>query len=754
MLKRIQKIVNIGKFGDCRVPGCQFEKETIIFGLNTHGKSTFTAILRSLQTGNNDTLIGRKTFGATSGKGVEIDFEEAGVVDKHIFQSRAWNKSNPDILIFDSKFIAENVFDGENITFDQQKNLNTIIIGKRGQELNMEIAQLQKQSDDYTTQKTDKGREFNGHFPGRDFAKFKTIKEDTNIDETIKEKDKEIAFEKGKEDIRANVKVYLQSISGIRFTVRDIFIKTLDVKQEEIEVHIKSHFSKEEHAQTFLSEGLGFLKDKPVDGSQRSCTFCGQKMDKGAESLVELYSAYFKGGYKDLQDEIARETTYFKRLNIEAMLEKINIDLKAKNLSIGLDDAKISEISELKKEFEDELEKKRDLNYQIDFDSFDRLKEAVEQIATDLKLLQTTKLDISSPKTMVILENERKELAITKKRYESTWVTFCVDIATIDTEAERVRTIREERRKELDTYSAAIFGIHKSTINKLCKDMGADFEIEDFKPLKKIVGKAERIFAIQFFGTHKVLIDAEDEKSPNFKNTLSESDKRLLAFAFFISLLMHDKDLDKKIIVLDDPISSFDSERQRKTIHLISDIAYKYKYVSGTEKVLTPKQKIILTHEDHFAKELKRLMPSAYTLKIEEYVDAGQKRSRLAHADFDNDFPDDEISQRIDKIKGILDTRSFVTPFTEDCRIVLENIFKRKYYLELKNNILQKKSVRTFTTTLIQNKTNGFENTSKSNKFIRLCDDLNIELHDNSSANSNGNKESILNDFFECLKMI
>jgi hypothetical protein len=85
MLKRIQKIQNIGRFVDCHSAGCEFLQETIIFGYNTQGKSTLTAILRSIQTGNNDILIGRKTFGATGNKKVEIDFEEAGANDAYIF---------------------------------------------------------------------------------------------------------------------------------------------------------------------------------------------------------------------------------------------------------------------------------------------------------------------------------------------------------------------------------------------------------------------------------------------------------------------------------------------------------------------------------------------------------------------------------------------------------------------------------------------------------------------------------------------
>ena len=754
MLKRIQKISNIGRFSDCSAPGCEFGNETIIFGLNTHGKSTLTAILRSIQTGNSDILIGRKTFGATGAKNVEIDFDEGGIGARYTFQARTWNKSNPNILIFDSKFIAENVFDGEHITFDQQKNLNTVIIGKKGQDLNTAIAILQKQADDFASQKSEKTREFSRHFSNLDFTKFKSLAKDIEVESKLKNKEKEIKFEHEREEIKKSIKSHILSLSRIRFSIKNTIAKTLDVKQEEMENHIKAHLLTEENAQNFLSDGVDLLKATTPDGLPRSCVFCGQQLDQNAEKLISIYSAFFKGGYEDLQKEIVKETDYFKEVNVEALLEKILADLKSKDLDVGLGDVKIAELAKWKKEFEKELDKKRDLNYAVNFDSFDCLQLGIEKIKNDLEDLEEKKLNVTPSKDVSQLEIEKKTLEIFKKRYEPAWVKFCSDWDLIESESEKVRKEREEKRKELEIYSASVFDTHKGTINSLCENMGADFQIEDFKPLKKIVGKDERIFAIKFFGTHKVRIDSEDQKTPNFRNTLSESDKRLLAFALFMSLLMHDRELDKKIVVFDDPMSSFDSERCRKTVHRITDIASKYKDVNGSEKILLPGQKIILTHEDRFAKELKRLMPNACTLKIEEYMDGSSKRSRISHADYAQDFPDDDISYRIEKIKGILDNREFATPFEEDCRVVLEHIFKRKYYLELKDAIVQRKSVRTFTINLMQSNIGGFEDVTKSQKFIRLCEDLNIELHDGNDSNSNGDRESILKDFFECLKEI
>ena len=394
MLKRIQRIQNIGKFADCNAAGCEFAPNVIIFGYNTQGKSTLTSIFRSLQTGNNSLLIGRKTFGATASKKIEIDFVKNAKNKKYIFQNKAWNEKNEDILIFDSKFISENIFDGESVSFDQQKNMNTIIIGKYGNDLNEEIGKLQKKCDDFETAKRGKTSEFSRYFPSIPFDKFAKLVADPDIDAKLISKNKEIKFEKDKEEIKTLIKSHILSLNSIDYSIRTSLEKTLDVKQEEIEDHVKAHFSNEENARNFLNEGLSFLKVKPSDDSKRTCVFCGQTLDTKAESLIGIYAAFFKGGYEQLQTEIGRSIDYFKRLNIEAILIKIASDLKGKDIDISLTDEKIIDIKNLKANFQLELDKKRDLNYGITFTDFDKLKTELEAIKSVLDELEKQKLNL------------------------------------------------------------------------------------------------------------------------------------------------------------------------------------------------------------------------------------------------------------------------------------------------------------------------------------------------------------------------
>ncbi|MNM91217.1 hypothetical protein D3C81_1035110 [compost metagenome] len=60
---------------------------------------------------------------------------------------------------------------------------------------------------------------------------------------------------------------------------------------------------------------------------------------------------------------------------------------------------------------------------------------------------------------------------------------------------------------------------------------------------------------------------------PCFKNTLSEGDKTTLAFAFFVCKLKKLTDLENRIVVIDDPITSLDFFRITQTVSELNRLA-------------------------------------------------------------------------------------------------------------------------------------------------------------------------------------
>lgn len=748
-IEAIQYIKNVGKFSDSQTAGCQFNDNTIIYGRNTLGKSTITSIFRSLQTGNKKIIEGRKTFGSTSNPAIQIRFTDGTTKEVIDFASNKWNDGKNEILIFDTQFISDNVFQGEKITFDNQKSLNQIIIGDKGIKLNTEIQKLQNELNELTEKKRKLTTDFNKLLPSSDFGnisieKFCSLPEMSGLDDAIKAKKEEFERGKNKETILKSLNYTLsQFLILTEINYDQILNKVIEFNPIEIEIHTQKHWKNPNASKDFLKQGLELTKDE-----KESCVFCGQKLGEEELKLLSIYQQFFKGEYQDLQSKVSEVKRKMESVNLEAIITKLKLDIEKFSLKTDIDFQVIESLIFIYGQLLDEVKAKLNDLYYSPKASYSKIFSVpLSSIVNEIRQLVEKYFpkDVEE-KSLTTILSEIKDLELNKKRLHETFVTLCTDFSNVTENFEKKRDIRETKRKELDEYSLEIFGKHKSSINGYLKRMGANFIIDDLQPIKKLKGTDERLFSIKFYNNHTVSLDSEIEEIPNFKNSLSESDKRVLAFAFFLSLLSHDNDLDKKILVFDDPFSSFDEERKRDTIQLLADIQF-----VGDSTVKIPLQKIILTHEKTFYRDIYlKSFTQPQTLKIDfDKTINGIETSTIKHCDIESEFPDDYIIAKIKRLKNIDLNRLFSEKYDGDCRIVLENIFKRKYYFLLEDDIKKRKSVRTFATTL-QSKYSVVDH----NKLIRLCDDLNIELHDNDSKPSVGDHASILRDFFECIEII
>lgn len=751
-IEAIQNIKKIGKFVDCQAAGSQFLDNTIIYGRNTLGKSTLTAIFRSIQTGDKKIIKGKKSFGVSGSPDIKIRFTE-GDSNRTIldFNSNKWTEGNPNIQIFDTQFITENVFQGEEITFDNQKSLNQIIIGEKGIELNIEIQELQKELKELTENKRKLTNNFNKLLPSSDYGnitieKFCAIPETDNLDDQIKVKKEELQRLKNKEVITTTIRKHLSFFNSLTaLNINNILTSRINFNPEKINRHISSNWKNKYASKDFLRQGLELTKEE-----KETCVFCGQRLNPKELSLLETYEKFFKGEYQSLQRQVRELKSKLDSANFENTINILKSDFEKYSLNSELDQEFYEQIimafDSLKKDFDSKF---HDLyftptnDYSVIFEKpVQRLIDEIERVLE--KYFPSEGKSISQKQIL----SEINELELKKHRIKKAFKEICQEFEQLNNSFNKKRIERENKRKELEEYSLGVFGLHKSSINYYLKRMGANFMIDDLQPIKKLKGSDERLFTIKFYDKHLVSLDSKNNDIPNFKNSLSESDKRVLAFAFFLSLLKHDDKLDKKILVFDDPFSSFDEERKRDTIQLLADVKYEN---GGIEK--KPLQKIILTHEKTFYRDvyLKSFNNSStQTLKIDfDKVIDGINTSKIDYCNIDEEFPDDRIIAKIKRVKEIHDSQSFDEKYHVDCRVILENIFKRKYYFRLEDAIKSNNSVRTFTTSLKDKYP-----TEDYKKLLRLCDDLNIELHDNGSYPSNGDQASILRDFFECIEII
>jgi wobble nucleotide-excising tRNase len=76
MVEKFITIKNVGKFIDYSAPHrVDLKKYNIIYGENASGKTTLSAILRSLKTSDGDYIVGRRTIGTFDDPEIKVRVE-------------------------------------------------------------------------------------------------------------------------------------------------------------------------------------------------------------------------------------------------------------------------------------------------------------------------------------------------------------------------------------------------------------------------------------------------------------------------------------------------------------------------------------------------------------------------------------------------------------------------------------------------------------------------------------------------------
>ncbi len=388
-----------------------------------------------------------------------------------------------------------------------------------------------------------------------------------DVDEKIKQTQATIETANNQSKIKTvfdSIDTLLDSI--LNQNAKSVLSESIQIKTELVSAHILNTWKNPNHSKDFLQTGLTLTKEE-----QENCVFCGQQLKDEAKDLLKAYSQLFSNEYRKLQADISAVVTKFEKWNPQNILESIQDKLGSINLSINTDEINKSELKEIKEATNSEFSNKlKDIGYNVNFENYNKLIQIFQQVKVQVDELKKKNI-FSTEANIENLKNKIKELEFSKTRHTQEWDDFLKEYDDIDTIQEGKRVRREALREELNEYSEKLFSIHLDTINKTLEQLNADFTICDFQPMKRLVGQNERIFALNFFKRHHVSIDETATDKPNFKNTLSESDKRVLAFAFFYTLMIHDEKLDEKVIVFDDPFSSFDSNRRTKTTELLAN---------------------------------------------------------------------------------------------------------------------------------------------------------------------------------------
>ena len=673
MIKKIKTIKNVGKFKHFSETddAISFGKNTFIFAKNTQGKSTLGAILKSLTTNNPDYIVGRKTFNSTvQNVAIEIDSD-------YVFNT-AWNK-NYKIKIFDSDYILENVYSNDLINEDKQERIASLILGEKGKELEKAWqdarlaisvnAQREREISAIYSSTFDKTVE--------DFSDFLKLKDKKDISNEIKSAKNKLDSFNNQEEISSVLQDISDKIDEFSLDKTELD-KTLQLDQKIINDHLSEHLKTSEGAINFISSGLNIMKDS-------KCPFCSQDIVSGEPAkLLEAYNVLFSENYKTIKKSLREAVSFLNNWEFEKNV--LTYFSKLGELGLNTDfGARVESASAQRKNLMDELNKKNsDLTYEINFETFEEIKNVLLALKDEIEKLKTIYGRSFSESDLANLKVEIAKLEIQEKRFKKTWIDLSDEYTDLEKKYEEDLKPKEELTfKAKNDYANGILSEYQTAINDILSKLGADFELTSFSFPENRIEKI-KLFKIKFNGYGNEVSLTDSGAGYSIKNTLSDSDKRLLAFAFFVVDIKNTKDLSDYIVVLDDPMSSFDIDRKRQTIMVLRDELFNVDHDK-------PQQLIVLTHESNF-----------FTL-LDEYFTDDKKflsikyskeddTSKIVPCDIDDEFLKQAHYKKLEYYEKCA-SGEIEDINLSDMRVVLEEAIKSKNYLKIDKSVISSGSI-------------------------------------------------------------
>ncbi|MBM4440853.1 MAG: AAA family ATPase [Candidatus Rokubacteria bacterium] len=298
MLRKLVLIKNVGRFLSYSASGdVELKRYNLIFAENGRGKTTLCAIFRSLQAGEPAIIRGRATLGAAAPPEIKI---LRGDGQTAVFTNGAWNGTVPNFAIFDSTFIAENVYSGDAVEIDHRRKLYGVIVGKVGADLARRIDEL----DDLTRQKAAEIREkraaVQAFAQGLTPDAFMALPADPGIDDKILAKEGELAAVRQAEQIKAREMLSPLALPALPDGIRGLLARTLEGVSADAAARVDAQMKKHQLVADRLA--IGWLETGVRHIREDDCPFCGQ--DVAGVNLIAAYQAYFSAEYEALRQAI------------------------------------------------------------------------------------------------------------------------------------------------------------------------------------------------------------------------------------------------------------------------------------------------------------------------------------------------------------------------------------------------------------------------------------------------------------------
>lgn len=699
----------VTKNGDTQTFDGSFTKNNVLFAENGNGKSTMIKALKSAN--GADTLLEKHWDYVTEDQEIIILFEDNTTLVRN---NNKWSGSQLErkIVFFDKPFIEQYVHsigtsNEHNTASRKQERAKHIIYLGNFAQYNSEINKINKvkeiiisKNKAYWTQEKSKIEAIlSSHFTYEDFEakNLKTYIESLDSTALLKKKsdlqnhttelakiqlaiknqgeiEKLVHLTDAKGDFSFSVTKREENGNEYSYEIEPLRLFEFTVSRGIQETLVKIADKKE-----FIKSGVTL-----IDEQSTNCPFCEQTIKNGDFiQIVKEYQAIFDETFLANESDVKTDLVRYKKIleslrdlqapsansaYLQEIKQYINVETDLPNCSLSEEDKVL-----LNEELETINSKEKNLLQAISTTKFEKIKGITLNANFLVKQYNNSVEDIN--KKLVELKAKAKEgkLADTQKYLNEKIAELGKDILFIE---KRVTFVDYFKAKEIYSSNKKV----ENTLEDIYQKM-KDKIVEEFKKfvdghfnvvksLVKRISPSMDIFEIGGTATYSrtgkepaqcgfgIKYNGEDHT-----HNLSEGERQVIALAYFFSMLKKEEDNDR-IIVLDDPITSFDAGKRKSTAEVIA---------SETKNFL---QVFTLTCDPLFREFCLKELQNVSYYYIFKTLGASSihyvtDRRRFIYQSFESDFED------IDKETG---TSENIVIYGQKLRFCLETKIKEDYF--------------------------------------------------------------------------
>jgi wobble nucleotide-excising tRNase len=613
MINAIQLLRNIGLFDSVSGgAGIPLARLTLVYAENGRGKTTLAAIMRSLATGDPLPIAERRRLAAQHPPHVVVDC--SGGPPSAMFQNGTWNRTLPNMVIFDDQFVDQNIYSGLTVASEHRQNLHEWILGSQVVTLNQTLNQLVERIEVHNTALRIKAAAIPVNGRGTmSVDNFCALPVQADIDITIRATERSLSAAREQDPIQNTSMFAVLDLPSFDIAEIDRVLEqdlpTLDsTAAERVKVHLATLG---QDGEAWVAEGMDRIPRILEDQVAPVCPFCAQGMQDSP--VLNHYRAYFSQEYANLKRAVSTALTSVNRTHggdVPTTFERaVRVTVERRQFwarfcdvpDIHLDTAAIvTEWQAARNAITTVLAAKQvapldRMTLTDDVRNTITAYEASRQTIIDLnQALQGTNAKIQQVKQQAATANIGtlsaflERLRAIRARHTVATDALCVDYLNEKAAKATTEAQRDQARAALDRYRTGAFPACQRAVNLYLNRFNAGFTLDNVCSANTRGGSTCTYNVVINNTSVSVAGGTPEQGSPSFRNTLSAGDRNTLALAFFLASLDQDPGLTDKVVVIDDPISSMDEHRSLTTVQEIRRLSQRVSQV------------IVLSHSKSF----------------------------------------------------------------------------------------------------------------------------------------------------------